>query len=144
MGSVSEGLKDLLVTAGVGVFAAESGWGIFIGREPGDPETTITIYDTGGFPPNPAWLLDFPTAQIRVRGARNGYQAASQKIRDIKDALIGIDSLDLNGDRWVSITMPSDPLSLGFTEEDKPLFVANFNLIIEPGVTALTSRTALS
>ena len=141
---VAEGLKDLLVAAGVGVFKAETGWTIQIGREPTEPDTAISIWETGGFPPSSAWLLDFPTAQIRVRGARNGYQAARSKMRDVKDALLGIDSQDLNGDRWVAINMLSDIVWLGYSEEELPQFTANFQLIIQPATTALSSRTAIT
>jgi len=41
-------LKDVLEANSVGVFGASSGWGIYIGFEPESPDTTITLYDTGG------------------------------------------------------------------------------------------------
>ena len=45
--------KDMLVTAGVGTFGASSGWGIYIGQEPTDPKTVVTLFSTGGRASNP-------------------------------------------------------------------------------------------
>ena len=132
MTDIAAGIKDLLVTAGVGTFAASSGWGIFIGSEPGEPTTTITIFETGGEAANPKFLLDFPTANIRVRGDKNGYTAGRAKIQEVKDALLGLPSQDLNGDRWVSITMISDIHSLGRSERNEPMWGLKLSLIIEP------------
>lgn len=143
MASIVEGIKDLLVTAGVGVFNATSGWSIHIGREPVKPDTVMTIARTGGLPSNPAYLLDYPNIQVRVRGKASGYQAAEQKIRDIKDALLGLPSQDLNGDRWVSITQLTDIVHIGFDDNDRPLFTVNLALIIEPPTNALTNRIPL-
>jgi len=135
------GAKDLLVAAGVGVFAATSGWGIFIGKEPTAPHTIITAYNSGGTNPNPKFLLDFPSLQVRVRGAPNGYVAAEAKAKDVKNALLGLVSQDLNGDRWVSVTMAGDITPLGNDQQNRPMFSLNFNLIIEPATG--TNRIAL-
>ena len=139
----SEGIKDLLVAASVGTFAATSGWGIFINKEPAAPNTTITIFDTGGFTPNPKWLLDYPSVQVRVRGDKSGYVDAQTKIIQVKDVLLGLDSQDLNGDRWVAVNMQGDILSLSNDQNERPLFVVNFRLIIQPAASAETNRTAL-
>lgn len=143
MASVAEGIRDLLVAASIGTFNASSGWSIHIGREPTTPNKAITIARTGGLPSNPAYLLDFPNVQVRVRGSASGYQEAEQKIRDIKDTLLGLPSQDLNGDRWVSITQLTDIVHIGFDESNRPLFTVNFALIIEPATNALTNRIPL-
>ena len=75
----AEDFSGILVTAGVGTIGATSGWRIGVAVEPdgsGIPDTTITLFDTGGFSPNPKWIIDEPSVQIRVRGSPNGYQAA--------------------------------------------------------------------
>jgi hypothetical protein len=130
--SPSEGIRDLLVAANVGVFNATSGWSIHISRMPNKPDTCITIYDSGGAPSNPKWLLDFPTVQVRVRGSENGYLAAQAKCKDIVDALLGLPSQDVNGDRWVMITQLSAPTFLGYEDNKRPQFSINFQLTIEP------------
>jgi len=132
MADPAEGIKDLLVTAGVGVFAATSGWGIFIASEPNKPDTAITINSTGGQPSNPRFLVDFPSVQVMVRGDENGYQALWTKVKAVKDALLGLPSQDLSGDRWVAINQAGNEGFLGFDDNNRPRFSLNFNLIIEP------------
>ncbi len=141
--SPAEGIKDLIVTEGLATFAATSGWGIFIAREPLSPDTVITVYDTGGLAPDPKWLLDYPSVQIRIRGAKGEYQAAYVKARQCRDTVLGCPSLDLNGDRWVSIVGLGDIISLGHDDNERPQFTTNFRLIIQPAVTAETKRQAL-
>src|SRR5690606_5849257 len=136
-------LRDLLVTAGIGTFEAASGRGIWIGKEPHQPDQAVVITRTGGLPPDPKWLLDYPKYQIRVRGAKDNYAQALSKAEDIKDVLLGIDSQDINGDRLVSVTMTSDIAFIGYDENDRPHFSLNFRLITEPAPSALSNREAL-
>lgn len=126
------GIKDLLVTAGAGVFDSTSAWGIFIGKRPDLPDSCITIYQHGGGTPNPKWLVDYPSVQVMVRGGLNGYQAAYAKAVVIKNTLLGLPSQDLNGDRWVAVNMVGDINSIGQDEKQRPMFSLNFRLIIEP------------
>ena len=137
----AEGIKDLLVAAGVGTFGASSGWSIFIDAEPATPNTTVTIYNTGGRPPDPLYRLDYPSAQIRVRGAANGYAEARSKIEACKDALLGLPSQVVNGDQWDGILPITDIISLGRDEKNRPLMVFNVSMIIEPA--AGTNRISL-
>lgn len=144
MAAPSEGFRSLLVAAGIGTFNASTGWSIHIGKEPTEPDTAITIYDSGGSPPNPKWLLDYPSVQVRVRGANGGYVAARAKAVDIKNALLGLDSQDIDGDRWVSVTMAGDIGLIGYDQSNRPLFSLNFRLIIEPQTAAGTNRDVLA
>lgn len=141
--SILDDAAGILVSNSIGVIAASSGWGIYISEEPLEPDTVITLFDAGGLPPNPKWLLDYPSIQIRVRGARGGYVAARQKIVDIRDALLGLTSQTIGDTRWVSVTMPGDITPLGYDDSKRPLLVVNFRLIIEPAASALTNRTAI-
>ncbi len=138
------GVRDLLVTNTVGVFAATSGWSIHIGGLPEKPDTAISVSHTGGLNPSPLWLLDYPSVQVMVRGDASGYVAAKAKITEVKDVLLGITSLTLNGDRWDSIRMLGDIGWLGFDNADKrPIFSLNLTLIIEPAASAETNRIPL-
>jgi len=137
-------VKDLLVAAGVGTFAASSGWAIHVGKIPANPgavDTAIGIIQSGGLAPNPKWLVDYPSIQVMVRGAMGGYVSARAKAQAIKDALLGIPSQDSNGDRLVQINMLGDIASIGFDESNRPLFSINFRLIIEPATG--TNRSSL-
>lgn len=125
-------IKDMLVAASIGTFAAKNGWAIYIGEEPPEPDTCITIYDTGGFDPNPAFLLDFPTIQIRVRGSESGFVEAFNKMQSIKDELLGRDVEVWNTTRYDGIWMVSDIVYLGTDERNRPLFVTNWRIAREP------------
>lgn len=125
-------IQTLLQTAGVGTIDAASGWSIRAIREQASPDTHVTCYNTGGLQPNPKYLLDFPSAMVRVRGAPHGYTAARAKAQVVKDTLLGLESQDIDGDRWVSVRMIGDLNELGFDDNDRPMFTLNFTLILEP------------
>ncbi len=137
----SQGISDLLVAAAIGVFNATSGWSIAISRQQDDPDTAITIYDYSGENSNPRYLLDFPRIQVRVRGDQSGYVAAFDKSVDIVNALLGLPSQDLNGDRWTAVNQVGGINAMGYDKKDRPEFTLNFALIIEP--PSGTHRTSL-
>jgi len=140
--SLAVDIKDRLVTDGIGTFAATSGWGIYISREPTTPDTSITIYETGSVTePSPKFKLDFNTFQIRVRGARNGYAAAEAKTAAIKAALLGLGGVTLNSTKYVGIWMVTDILFLKYDEGERPIFVTNWRVAREP--SSSDNRTAL-
>lgn len=130
--SWADGIKDLLVAANCGVFNTAGTWQIVIGQTTELTNTLIVINETGGKQSNPAWAIDYPSIQVKVRGNVNGYQAAREKIRDIKNALLGLPSQDLNGDRWTAINAIGDITSMGVDQNNRPSFVMNFALIVEP------------
>lgn len=134
----SEHLKDLLATH-VGV----SGWQIEIGAMPPTPDEVIMISDTGGLEPNPKYLLDFPTCQVMVRGNVSGYLDTFREAKAVKDLLLGIDAQDINGDRIDGIIQNGDLGFIGRDETNRPLFVVNFALFVEPQVVANSNRVAL-
>lgn len=135
MASTEDGIKTLLVAAGVGVFAATTGWSIQIGRIIDEPDTQIVIFATGGKPSEPKLAIDYPSVQVLVRGSANGYEAARQKIIDVKNALLGLPSQTVNGDRWDSVLAIGDIKGMGYDQKQRPSFVMNFSLIIEPATT---------
>jgi|TARA_R110000803_G_scaffold210841_1_gene284321 hypothetical protein len=124
--------KDLLVTAGVGTFAAASGWGIYISQEPESPNTTITVYDVGGLTPNPKFLLDEPSVQLRIRGAPDAYLAAYTKALDCKNALLGLTPQTLNGVNIRGILAIGDIAFLSYDEQRRPILTQNWRFIIQP------------
>ena len=135
---ISEGIRTLLTTH-VGV----SGWVLYSGIMPETPDRAITVTDTGGTEPNPKWLLDFPAAQIMVRGNVGDYVAVFTEANTIKNILLGLDSQDVGGDRWVSVLVGSDVTFIGFDDNQRPRWVLNLRFIIEPAVEAESNRLAL-
>jgi len=124
-------IKDVLVTDGVGTFGATSGWAIFIGFEPESPNTTITLYDTGGKEPVPNLLLDFPTIQTRIRGEVGEYEQTYQKALEVRESLLGLPTKTINGTLYDGVWANSDIIYLN-TNKGRPIFVINWRIAREP------------
>ena len=142
-GPMSIDIKDLLVAAGLGTFNSTTGWNICFAREPKTPDQCITIFDSGGGEANPKWLLDYPSIQVRIRGAKGQYLAAWRKAKQVKDALLGLGPQSVNAHRIVSITMFSEITPIGYDENERPILTINLRLIVEPVHSALSNREAL-
>lgn len=143
----SEHIKDTLVHDGY-VFGGSGDYHLWIGKQPQAPDRSITIYDSGGTNANPRWLLDYPSVQIRVRGGQNDYQIAGRKAREILNRLLGRESYDAYdglGDRIVSITAIGDVAFTGWDDSQRPEFVFNLRMIVEPSSanTTPTNRDPL-
>ena len=136
---VSEGIRALLAT-----HVATSGWALETGMLPTTPDKVISLADTGGQPSNPKWLLDYPQLQVTVRGAVGGYIAAFAEAKAVKDIILGLPSQTINDDIWDGVLMTSDVAFIGKDENERPIFTANFNLIIEPALVANSNRVALN
>lgn len=142
-------MKNTLVLDGFVFGPTPAGdWHVYIGKQPTAPDRCITIYDSGGKPNNPRWLLDFPSIQIRVRGGQNDYLLVSNKALEVRNRLLGRESYNDpggSGDRIVAINAIGDLSFVGWEEGTvRPEFVINLALIIEPSpATTPTNRDPL-
>lgn len=132
-------IKDTLVHDGF-VYGGAGDWAVYIGKQPQAPDRCITVYLAGGLPPNPKWLLDYPSVQVRVRGGQNDYILAEQKAIEIRNRLVGRESYnayDALGDRVDSITGIGDVAFVGWGTDElvRPEFVFNIRMIVEPSPT---------
>ncbi|MHA1809369.1 MAG: minor capsid protein [Candidatus Heimdallarchaeaceae archaeon] len=127
MNPPSQDFKDILVDASIGTFGTD----IFIGKEPDSPNACVTLYDTGGFPPQVNNKLDYPTVQVRIRGEVRGYQNAYAKAENIKDALHAQGNITQGSTKY-SIWCMSDILFIGYDDKDRPLFTVNFRTMRAP------------
>lgn len=129
MNSVSEDIKDILELSASGLtltFATD----LFVSKEPDTPDAAVTIYDGVGGPPDVQHRLDYPGVQVRIRGARNnGYAAAYSLAEDIKLVLNGYAGKIINSTTYVLIRATTDILFLGYDDNDRPMFVINFDII---------------
>lgn len=142
MSDVVQDIKDHLESRAGGQFAATSGWGIYISREPPEPDTVITLYPTGSASePNAKWRLEHPTFQVRVRGAPNGYQLAQAKAESIKHELLGLGSTVINSTLYVGIWMTTDIIFMKYDDNNRPIFVMSYRTWREPSED--DNRTAL-
>lgn len=139
-------MKDILVSKGYtfGTQGAVGTWSVWIGKQPNAPDRVITLYDSSGLAPNPRWLLDYPGVQIRIRGGQQDYQTAALEIRKVRDYLLGINSYDASdGDRIVHVNGIGDIMHTGWDDANRPEFVMNLRLIIEPASNGQTNREPL-
>lgn len=111
----------------------DTSWMITKSFMPPDPAKCITIYETGGFPPEGRPELDYPTFQVKVRSSSTGYSTGSAKLGAVETALHNFPSTTINSWYYAGIQAVSGPISLGFDGEDRPLMAMNF--------VALRSRT---
>jgi hypothetical protein len=145
-------IRDVLESEGIGVFGAEKGWAIFIGREPDQPTNVITLFDTGGGSPqipmdstvtkdgssdkHRKGFVEFANVQIRVRSKE--YISVYAKVEQIRKALANrgvFFSLD-NSAKYLNIEMQSDPLYVGEDDKRRQIFSLNIVATREPTVTA--------
>lgn len=132
MRSAAHDIALHIASAGLGVFGGASGWAVSVGTEPASPDTTITVYDTGGEGPDTDQLdIERPTIQVRVRSSKAGsaYPDAHDKQRAIRALLHGIKGVTINGTRYAGITMTSEILVIGRDENDRFLMTANYRVI---------------
>lgn len=127
LNSPATDISSFLQAQGVGT----EGTDLFIGLEPDEPDFVISIFDIPGFPPNPKYLRDEPSIQVRVRGNKNNYDTAWQKMQEIKDVMLGAQPQLLNGTDYVLFVLATDPMSLGRDESSRPLIISNWNLVRE-------------
>lgn len=126
MNAPSEDIKDILVTAGIGVFGTD----LFIGREPTQPNDCITIYDTGGGEPNPKWLQDEVTIQIRSRA--EDYQTAYTNIYNARDKLLGRPAEVVNTTNYIGFWATTDIMAIEKDKKERSILVVNFRIVREP------------
>lgn len=143
MASPTAGAKTLLANALVGDLSGGTVWPIFIGEIQDAPDEQIVLSDTGGFTPNPAWIINYLTIQAMVRGKEFGYDTAYAKTRNIQEVLLGLAPQDISGDRWCGVTGIGDVTYLRNDDRKRPLFVVNFRIIMELADSALSAREPL-
>jgi len=139
-------VKDLLEAAGVGQFAVTSGWCLCLGDPPDVPDSVVLVNQTGGLNPYPHLLINQPSVQVIVRGARNGYPAAREKIDEAIRTLLGIYTYvdPVSGDIYRSCIQLGDVAYLGRDDNTRTMFSANFRFIVEPVEAAGSHRIAIT
>jgi hypothetical protein len=92
----------------------------------------VTIYDSGGPAPEVSVGINHPSAQIIVRGARQGYNDAYGKCLEIRRALLAIPTPRTDWPELTSVVERTDVQSLGRDQSARPRFSMNFQLITTP------------
>jgi hypothetical protein len=131
MNSVAVDIKAMLQADGdVEVDSSVGCYDIFIGKEPDNPENSITIFETGGYPPqlnfNKDEIYEYPSVQIRVRST--DYLDCWSLANSIKDSLHGRAHETWNGTYYSVIYCLNGPTLLDFDQNNNPRFILNFNV----------------
>lgn len=126
MRAPSVDLSDMLAEAGVGVIAAESGWGIYTTRLPDTPDTAIALMDTPGLAPEIVQPIDRPVVQVLVRGTANGYDEAYAKAMGVRDRLHSMGRVTVGDTEYMFIHVFSDVGLIEYDENQRPVIAANY------------------
>ena len=102
---------------------------LFVGKEPTKPDDCVTIFDTGGQPPQLNLMnqgYEFPSINIRVRS--RDYQTGWTMIDNIKTALHGRAQQVCNDTLYSVIYCASGPVHMDWDENSRARFVVNFDM----------------
>lgn len=106
---------------------------ITVGYEPErQNRALVSVYDTGGPASNPAYSRDYPRIQIRTKASTpSNYPSAYNPQQDIKDLILGMSRLVINGTLYVSVMQQGDISTLGADDASRPILISNYKLIRE-------------
>ena len=130
MNPPSVDIKDILIADSSLAFTF--GIDLFIGKEPGKPRRTATIFDYASFPPNltmdgkDAANYEYCGIQIRVRDV--DYVTGWTLINKIKDSLHGRAQETWGGTLYCVIKCINGPALLDYDANGNARFVVNFNI----------------
>jgi hypothetical protein len=139
MNDPATSIRSYLATVGFVMYNSSTPLAAFsmhLGKLPDKPDAAILINSTGGMPPEPRLLLNYPSVQVVVRGAPSGYVAAAAKIQEVVNALVGATPGNLSGDVYRGCIQVGDVSYLGQDENTRDLFSANFRFFVEPAQVA--------
>lgn len=119
----SKHIREILIDEGVTQ-------DIYIGEQPDEPNTVITIYDTGGRESNPKWRIDYPEIQVRVRD--ESYETAYSIINDIRGKILGKESIVKGDYVYVGFYTIGGIIAMPKDDKRRSSFVLNFSITREP------------
>lgn len=127
MNSVSEDIKDIL--DGQSSLGLTFPTDLFIGRVPPEPDDCVVILDTMGLAPqltyDKAEVYEYPSFQIRVRNT--SYLDGWALVDSIKTVLHGRANETWNGTIYTLIQCAGGPAFLEWDQNNRAIFICNFN-----------------
>lgn len=115
--------------AGFGAFGGDSGWPVYVGREPLEPVNVVTVYDTGGSPDVLIDNVQEPSIQVRVRA--NSYAQGYAKAQEARRALQEAMSVTIDGGQVVQWIGQGNINYIGRDDKDRCLFTDNYRMMRE-------------
>lgn len=117
-------IDDILSTLTTASVIDGSTWFGFGAFMPATPDQAVVVSDTAGPAPGQESVTghNFPTFQVRVRGAKEEYDTARTKMQEVFDAL---NDATISGYIYCFATQ-SGVLPLGQDEKERPILSLNF------------------
>jgi len=109
------------------------GTNLFLGREPADPDTCVTLYETAGAPPDDFFgdgttpTLENPGLQVRIRAA--SYATARALADDVWQNLSKVSNDTLTSTLYQRIVPVQSPFALERDDRDRIVFAVNFDVV---------------
>jgi Bacteriophage minor capsid protein len=122
-------------------YQPQADWACYVGKLPDGPSKCIAFTDTGGLPSEPRLLLDYPTVSVMVRSS--DYVSGYNKIKDIREAILGAPEQVQGGDQWMGIVAIGNMAFIGYDPKDRPMFSANFRLYVQPAASTVENRSVV-
>lgn len=105
-----------------------------IGALPLTPDVVVAVIASGGSPPRvamgPTVLQRELSVQVLSRAAQDGYQACETLALQVHTILLTVGPVTLNGTVYRLIEAVDEPAYLGTDENERPMFSANYDLVI--------------
>jgi len=108
------------------------GTDLFVNEEPGKPDATITVFDSGGVSPDLTFdgeNIYYPTVMVRVRGRTDKQAITYDLAESIRDALHGLYQTTVDGTVYLLVQASGDIVRVGRDENNRPMFTVNFRLM---------------
>jgi len=126
MNSVAEDLKDLLVAEGVATFESN----LFFDLLPDRPDLCAAVRETGSWRmPEANTGIEYPTAQVLVRGGANNILGARDFMQSIYAAIRDALPQTINSTWYGGFWVASGPASIGRDERQRPVYSVNFRIM---------------
>ena len=112
------------------------GTNLFLSKMPDTPDLCVTIYEYEGMAPsehfggNP-YDVDQPRIQVVVRGARDDYPTARDKLHAVRALLSDLTDVTISTTKILRVASLGAYLPLGLDDRDRPRLSANFQCYVE-------------
>ena len=114
----------------VNEFGLTFGTNLFVGREPAQPDDTVTVFDAVGWAPqltlNKEEIYEVPVVQVRVRS--RSYVAGWNLLNQIIERLHGITQETWNGTLYSVVRCSRAPMLLDWDENSRARIIASFEI----------------
>lgn len=118
---MTETIKDILVTAGVGTF----GTNLFISQMPDSPDNAVCLFDESGVPDGTsnAYAWDDMGLMVMVRGS---HSFAKSKIYQIHNAIVGLTKQIGDDGVLTQILVQTPPAQIELDNKGRRIWTAHY------------------